>query len=72
MTTIGTRPTTSRMERANAERWRRAGAKATEAVVKWMRWLDDATLARLIEAAQFEALIRAQGRTTDDDAGGTT
>lgn len=54
----------------NTTRYEVAAAKTKMVMVKRLRWLSDADLAALIEAAQFEALIRAQGRTTDEDAGG--
>jgi len=69
------RPTRSRagadqLARANAKRQRVAAAKVAAETVRRLRWLDDATLGRLVEAARFEQVIRAQGATTDDNAGG--
>ena len=60
------------MARANAERQRVAATKVAAETMRRLRWLDDATLARLVEAARFEQMIRAQGETTDDDVEGVS
>jgi hypothetical protein len=70
MTTNPTRPATSSMEAANAGRQRKAGERNVADVLRRLRYLDDATLARLVDAALFEQLIRAQAATMDDDGDG--
>jgi hypothetical protein len=75
MTTDTPPPTKSRagaaqLARANAKRQLDAATKAAAEAMRRLRWLDDATLAKLGDAARFEQLIRAQAATIDDDGDG--
>jgi hypothetical protein len=60
-------PTRTRVDAANAARQRTAATKAADNIVRRLRHLADAKLDKLIEAAQFEQLIRGQARTSAVD-----
>lgn len=77
MTTDTPRPAKSRagadqLAQANAKRQLDAAIKAAAEVRRRLRHLDDETLAKLIEVAQFEALIRSKAGTNCEEVGGST
>ena len=59
------RSTKSKMDVPNRARYEAAAAKTMIVMVKRLRWLTPDALARLIEAGQFEQLIRAQAEVDE-------
>jgi len=53
------------MDVPNRARYEAAAAKTMIVMVKRLRWLTPDALARLIEAGQFEQLIRAQAEVDE-------